>query len=447
MSARAAAAALVLVLVSLVALPRAVGGDWSGVDAVLTAAIAAKTFPGCAASVTAPNGTVVYAKAFGSLTYGEPAPVPGGNPAVTFDGTFFDMASLTKIVAVTSSAAWLYERGLLALDTAVSDASLRGPAFASHGKADMTVLNLLLHNSGFPADPSPGYWEAPFACPATVANATRPALDFNCSERILDSVLGQTLLHPPGQAYLYSDLNFITGLYVVASVVVANGLVAPAAYLPACSAAAPLPRGLELQCAFEAFFRTFVARRMNLPTAHYLLTEAQRAAAMPTWNDTEYRHEVLQGVVSDENAYAVGGVSGHAGVWCTGADAAAFMSTWRLRAAGSGGLLNATTVAKWTTAYDPAFSPRALGWSTNADAYQGCGRMSPTTAYHTGYTGTQLCADLAINVSTTLLTARVYPDKLAHNAEIQRARPPRDARSRETRETLPPLLPRSRARG
>ena len=391
-----------LLLVPSLCLRQGVGAgppvDWAAVDKVLTDAIAAHTFPGCAASVTGPDGSIVYARAFGRHTY------DAASPPVDFNASLFDMASLSKIVGVTTTAAALYQAGLLGLDTLVCDPSLLGVAFAAGGKGGVAVRNLLLHNAGFPADPSPGYWEPAFGCPATAANATgTPALEFNCSQRIYDAVMNQTLSHPPGAVFLYSDLSFISMLYVVGTVIERHALVAEAAFLPACGAPAAAPPSLRLHCFFEAYWRTVLAPRMGLPTGQYLLAPDQAAAAMPTWEDTEYRHEQLRGVVSDENAYAVGGISGHAGVWCSGNDAARFMSSWRRGP--MGGLLNDTTVALWTAVANASFSPRALGWSTNADSYRGCGGMHPSAAYHTGYTGTQLCYDATVNVSTTLLTA------------------------------------------
>jgi CubicO group peptidase (beta-lactamase class C family) len=86
-------------------------------------------------------------------------------------------------------------------------------------------------------------------------------------------------------------------------------------------------------------------------------------------------------------------------------------------------LLNATTVDLFTTVANASFSPRALGWLTQTplDTYQGCGGLAPTTFYHTGYTGTLICGDPTRNVTTVLLTNRVWPDR-GNVPEIQAAR-------------------------
>jgi len=90
--------------------------------------------------------------------------------------------SLTKVVATTSAAALLYQRGLLSLDTHVGDASLLGERFNNHGKGSIRVENLLLHNTGFPPDPVPNYWDPAFGCPAT--SQWHPQQTFSCSEMI-----------------------------------------------------------------------------------------------------------------------------------------------------------------------------------------------------------------------------------------------------------------------
>jgi CubicO group peptidase (beta-lactamase class C family) len=119
----------------------------------------------------------------------------------------------------------------------------------------------------------------------------------------------------------------------------------------------------------------------------------------PTWNETlGYRHEVVQGVVSDGNTYAMGGVSGHAGLFSTARD------TYRLMrriafAAPSNSWLNASTVTLFTTVANSSFSSRALGWDTNAgpwQTYQGCGNFSANTFTHTGFSGAQPFVVLAL---------------------------------------------------
>jgi CubicO group peptidase (beta-lactamase class C family) len=110
----------------------------------------------------------------------------------------------------------------------ISDPTLLGADFALNGKADITVRNLMLHNSGFPPDPSPNYCtlappgqqllchatdicllsgNRPFGCPET--SKRFPAENFSCQRRIWAGLMKQTLQHPIGQVYVYSDLRFV----------------------------------------------------------------------------------------------------------------------------------------------------------------------------------------------------------------------------------------------
>jgi len=322
----------------------------------------------------------------GSLT-----PVGGDNPPVDPASTLFDMASITKIVGGTTASAILYQAGLLDLDALVADASLLGPAYASGGKGGVRVRDCLLHQAGYPPDPSPAYSDAAFGCPATALQT--PPLTFNCSELVFASLLAQPLQYPTGTQWLYSDLSLITVQYVVGTIVAANGLVPADALLPACASADPLASpGLYKTCYFEAFVRTQVLAPARMTGAGFLPSPAAWADCMPTFNETAYyRHAVVQGTVSDDNAYALGGVAGHAGVFASLDSMAQFVGTWAgLPGYGPpGGLVNATTREAFWTPPAPAFSPRALGWLVQVptDTYLGCGNFSASTVYHTGYTG------------------------------------------------------------
>lgn len=161
--------------------------DWEGVTAVMEQAVKDGAFPGAVAVVGDASG-VLYSQSVsqccftggirrlrclclclccqvGSYTYG--ASPPFSPDAPMSKDTRFDMASCTKVVSTTSVAAILYEDGFLDLNMRVADSSLLGPSFAQNGKQDITVLNLLLHNAGFPPDPSPNYWDEAFGCPQT----------------------------------------------------------------------------------------------------------------------------------------------------------------------------------------------------------------------------------------------------------------------------------------
>jgi CubicO group peptidase (beta-lactamase class C family) len=95
-------------------IPIPTGINWSPLDQLLSQAVSDGVFPGCVALVGSPKG-VLYAKPFGSFTYGIPPPYnPGRNPNVTLD-TLYDMASCSKVVGATSAIAQFYQRGELNL--------------------------------------------------------------------------------------------------------------------------------------------------------------------------------------------------------------------------------------------------------------------------------------------------------------------------------------------
>jgi len=408
-------------------LTTAAKNGWDGIDRVLISAIEARIFPGCSAAVIDSNGALLYAKSFGRFVYPDSAPPPfngGANPPVDFNSTRFDLASLSKIVVTTSVAALLYDAGLLELDAKVT--SLLGPAFGEGGKENITLRHLLLHAAGFPPDPSPGYSESAFGCPGTGLHP--PPLDFSCTDRVFNMVLSQSLVSPPGSVYLYSDLSMITLAFALGKFIAESRPTWGAAGAACASAAArpgSAPPGVHYICAFEAFWRANVSATLGLSANTGYLPSSEpggKSAAAPTWMDDEYRHEQLQGVVSDENSYAAGGILGHAGLFATGSDAVKMLAAW-----GTGvrrpALLSDSTVALLTAAAGfPPGSPRALGWDTQAisDSYQGCSPMAPNTAYHTGYTGTLLCR--GENYSTLLLAARVYPNKTGNVNEIHATR-------------------------
>jgi CubicO group peptidase (beta-lactamase class C family) len=184
--------------------------------------------------------------------------------------------------------------------------------------------------------------------------------------------------------------------------------------LSSCAHADPVKQpGLYRTCYYEAFHRAVVLQSLGMASTQYLLPESQWQNTMPTWRD-EYRQLRMQGQVSDSNAYALGGIAGHAGIFSSAQDMGRFISMWGFSAFGAAphALINSTTARLFTTNPNPVFGPRALGWLTQAptDPYMGCGNWSADTFYHTGYTGTLICADPTRNITLVLLTNRVYPN-------------------------------------
>eukprot|EP01125_Pyxidicula_operculata_P021183 TRINITY_DN8066_c0_g1_i1.p1 TRINITY_DN8066_c0_g1~~TRINITY_DN8066_c0_g1_i1.p1 ORF type:complete len:433 (-),score=78.97 TRINITY_DN8066_c0_g1_i1:48-1346(-) len=392
--------------------------DWTPVDQVLQKHIQLNTYPGCTAAIFGENG-ILYAKAFGNFTYGAVPPRNTGNPLMTLT-TQFDMASLTKVVVTTTAIMQFYQRGELDIDTRISD--ILGSRFSAAGKGTITVRNILLHNAGFPADPEPGYSSSTFACPET--SNYHPAEVFTCQKQIYDSLMNQVLVNPVGAVYIYSDLSMITGMYVVGHLARQYGKVSSSDLNPACISGWNLQSPEVAQCYYEAYANKYIFDYVGMGQSGFLPSPSVYSNIAPTWVDNSYRHEQIQGAVSDENAYALGGISGHAGLFSTVIDTIKITNRFMF-ASPNDSWINSTTFKYFSTIKNVTQSSRALGWDTNnykMNTYRGCGNMSQTTWTHTGYTGTQICGDPERKIVAILLTNRCYPDATKTLPDIKIAR-------------------------
>eukprot|EP01032_Pedospumella_encystans_P011506 gene11506-13373_t len=319
--------------------------EHSDLDEILLGGVKDRVYPGAIGLVGNLDG-ILYTNPVGRHSYSH-------NDTTTKVNTLFDLASLTKVVSTTSAVSLMYQNGYLQLDTVIS--SVLGDKFNNGGKDNIIVLNCLLHNAGFAPDPVPWYWDPTFGCPNT--DDVFPAQDFSClNSMIYDSFLSETLVTPPGEAFVYSDLSFITLQMVVGTLVLEHKLV-PATEMSTCLslssrrgtlnpdalAAFTAPQPQQIVCAFEAFVRTEVFHRAApdasshtdtnhkshtqawMPSTTYLPSESRWPTCMPTLNDTgagSYTHKRLQGQVADGDCYAMGGIAGHAGVFSTAKDVA-----------------------------------------------------------------------------------------------------------------------------
>lgn len=277
------------------------------------------------------------------------------------------MASLTKVLMTTSAVMTFYQRGELSLDWYVASEQLLGPAFGVNGKETITVRNLLLHNAGFPPDPTPGYWNTSFGCASSFKYF--PPEDFDCQSRIYAAVLNQTLINPVGDVFLYSDLSMITMMYVVGGLARDLGYVNVNEMKDACLSGSSDQSEDEFdvtndgiqQCYFLAYVHKYVIGHAGMSSSGFLINPLLWGTAAPTLNDTFYRHATIQGRVEDGNAYAMGGVSGHAGFFSTGHDVYRLLSKLMF-ASPTDSWINQTTLNTFTTVYNTSQSSRALGW-------------------------------------------------------------------------------------
>jgi beta-glucosidase-like glycosyl hydrolase/CubicO group peptidase (beta-lactamase class C family) len=322
-------------------------------------AVRDSVFPG-AVLLLGRNATIALHEAFGNLGYGEferPMPL----------NAIFDMASVTKVIATTTACMLLHERGLLALEAPVQSYL---PNFTGKDKEKITVRHLLTHSSGLIA-------------------FRRYFLDYHTPEEILDVILKEEPTYPPGTQTVYSDL----GVILLGKII-------------------ELVSGKSL----EEFCRDEIFAPLRLHETFYKPDSSLLSRIAPTELDTltlGRKGAIVHGTVHDENAYTLGGVSAHAGLFSTARDAGAFVQM--LLNGGSYGelqLLKPETVALFIKRQDlVAGSSRALGWDT-ADGKNSAGALMSAEAFgHTGFTGVSVWADPKTRLFVVLLSNRVHPTR------------------------------------
>ena len=320
------------------------------VDAAVKNAILQGQTPG-AVVIVGHEGKVVYRKAFGSRSL-DPTIEP-----MTVD-TIFDMASLTKVMATTSSVMRLVQLGQIKLNDPVAKYI---PEFAQNGKEDVTVRQLLTHYSGLRADLD-----------------LKP--DWTGQAEAFRLANAEKLISPPGSTFLYSDINFIV-LGELVQRVSALGL--------------------------NQYAEAFVFSPLGMTTTRYLPPQSWFLHIAPTQKD-ERSGIMLRGIVHDPTARQMGGVAGHAGLFSTADDTARFAQ----------GLLNGGSpvwsrliVEKMTTPQQPPNLTvvRGLGWDIDSPFSSNRGELLPVGSYgHTGFTGTSLWIDPTTDTYIVLLTNAVH---------------------------------------
>lgn len=170
-------------------------------------------------------------------------------------------------------------------------------------------------------------------------------------------------------------------------------------------------------CYYEAYVRKHLFEKLNMKNTCFIPRD--KKVTPPAWNDTYYRHEIIQGYVSDENAYAMGGIAGHAGMFSTAMDVELMLRSFLLQ---ENSILNSTTMSIFSQAKNTSQSSRALGWDTmmTGDLPGWCGTLSRSTYLHLGYSGTEVCLDPVRKLYTIFFTNRSYPEKENFNVSKYR---------------------------
>ncbi|MGA3083227.1 MAG: serine hydrolase domain-containing protein [Thermodesulfobacteriota bacterium] len=314
--------------------------------------------------------------------YGYASVIPEKQPLKT--ETIFDLASLTKPLATTLGIMSLVERGLLSLDQPLGFWLDRTQ---SHEQQGITLRRLLAHSAGFPA-------YQPYYLDLTRQSGDKKGI-------LRDWVKKEPLLYPPGSQTLYSDLGFIL-LEWIFEETAGEGLdiwIRKNVYTPL---------GL-----IQLGFRPLTQSGVPDPEA-YAATE-----------DCPWRKKVLRGEVHDDNTYAVGGISGQAGLFGTAFEV--FQLIRALKRAydqsKNPNFFNGDWVRIfWQRQEKPRGTTRALGFDTPTETDSSAGRyFSPKSVGHLGFTGTSFWLDLEIDFLVVLLTNRVHPSR--DNEKIKPFRP------------------------
>ncbi len=329
--------------------------NFSSLDSLMRSAIRDSVFPG-AELVIGKNGKVIYDKTFGRFRYDL-------NSDSVKKTTLYDLASLTKVVATTSAAMLLYDRGKLKLeDKAVKYL----PQFNNNGKGEITIKNLLLHNSGLPA-------------------GKRFYLKSKTRKEVLNRIMNMKLLSKPGEKYRYSDIGMIVLQQVIEKITGTS---------------------IDKFISENLFSKIGMSRTMFNPP------DSLKYECAPTETDTYWRMKTVQGEVHDETASLLNGVSGNAGLFSTAEDLAKFAQLLLDKGEYDGRqIFKRETVRLFTTKHSE--SGRAYGWDTKSPTgYTSAGKLFSLNSFgHTGFTGTSIWVDKERKLFVILLSNRVYPTR------------------------------------
>ena len=341
------------------ALPRvdleAVGLDskkLAAMDVIVAEGLAERKMPGCVLCIGR-HGQIAWLKAYGNKQV-EPAIVP-----MTTD-TVFDMASLTKPIATATSIMLLIERGKLSLSDKVSTLI---PEFAVNDKQDITIRDLLIHQSGLLADNDIEDYQ-------------------HGAAEAMQKIYALNLLNPIGTKYVYSDVNFI----LLGDIV----------------------KRVSGQSVHE-FSQKEIFAPLGMQDTGYLPRKDLKARAAPT---TQRDGRWIQGEVHDPRAFKLEGVAGHAGLFSTADDIAVYGAM--MLGGGRFGdtrILMPQTVSLMSHGNRVSAGVRGLGWDKKTAYSVNKGDLLTESAFgHGGFTGTVLWIDPELDLFFIFLSNRVHPD-------------------------------------
>ena len=328
---------------------------YDSMRASLDRAVADSAFPG-AFVIVGTHDRIIAKYGAGHLDW-----APKKSPVPT-ESTMWDMASLTKVIATTSSMMQLVEAHRVELDAPVQRYL---PNWTGPNKEKVTVRHLLTHSSGLPA------WRPLY----------KEATDADAAMSLAYSTPLDTL---PGIRMVYSDIGGILMGEIVRAV-----------------------SGDRV----DTYFAKHIAGPLKLHDSMFLPPASLLPRIAPTEIDP-WRQRHLRGEVHDENASMLGGVSGHAGLFSSARDLARIAQIYLNRGELQGvRIWKPETIEEFTTVQDSAFSNRALGWETPTGTNSAGHLMKRPAFGHTGFTGTSIWIDPAHDLFIVMLTNRVNPTR------------------------------------
>jgi beta-N-acetylhexosaminidase len=345
---------------------------------VIEKAIADKAFPGATLAVGYKDGVALHA--FGKLSYDEKSPLVNLN-------TMYDVASLTKVIVTTTLVEKLVEGDFkvpLNLDAPIerylpewTAGPFKDNPIGLEWRHKVTVRHLMTHTSGLP--PFKEYWRTSKG-----------------KDDTLRMIFNEPLEYEPGTKMVYSDLGIILMAEIIERLT-----------------------GRKL----DDLAREYIFDPLQMKHSMYKPAKKLWPEIAPTEFDAQFRHRLIQGEVHDENAFAIGGVSGHAGVFSTAPDLAAFCQMYL-----NGGIyahqriLKRATIAQFTVPQQLSNNTRTLGWVVPTEGSSSGHYFSPQSFGHTGFTGTSIWIDPDRQLFVVLLTNRVNPTRENHKiAEVRPA--------------------------
>jgi CubicO group peptidase (beta-lactamase class C family) len=307
------------------------------------------------------KGAQILRRAYGLSRKYDSLTQISADPIEATTDTLYDLASLSKLFT-TTCVMRLVEQGRLALDEPVAQWM---PDFAAGGKGKVTLRELLTHTSGMP-----DYLQL-WKLEAT-------------PEARIQRVLATPLINAPGKVYLYSDLGLIATGHLV-----------------------ELITGSPLDTAVH----DMVTGPLKLTDTLYTPPADLEPHIAPTEDEEAVGRGMVWGEVHDENAWSLGGVAGHAGVFSTAENIGRFAQLY-LNGGELAGmrLLQDESVAEMTRNQIRGINWRGIGWELNGDYYMG-DLASPETYGHTGFTGTSVVVDPRRELIVVLLMNRVHPTR------------------------------------